>query len=236
MSVACDLDDDVDYCSHGSNTETYKRSHSAVWPHFHRLEPDEHGRRKAICKTCGKKYLADNVSGTSNLLRHLASHAHNEEQPTGLATVDHELYRDKVAIAIVKHNYPFQFVEHIGIRELHLFLNPSVKSISRNTAKSNVLKIYRREKEKVKKELELVHGRICLTSDLWSSITSDGYMSVHYVDQNWNLQKRIVVFRHVPPPHNGPNLSEKLINFLKEWGIDKKNFTITLDNAKTMIE
>ena len=151
MSVACDLDDDVDDCSHGSNIGTHKRSHSAVWPHFHRLEPDEHGRRKAICKTCGKQYLADDVSGTSNLLRHLVSHAHNEEQPTGLATVDHEIYRDKVAIAIVKHNYPFQFVEHIGIRELHLFLNSSVKSISRNTAKSNVLKIYRREKEKVKK-------------------------------------------------------------------------------------
>ena len=79
MSVACDLDDDVDDCSHGSNTRTYKRSHSAVWPHFHRLEPDEHGRGKAICKTCGKKYLADNVSGTSNLLGHLARHAHNEE-------------------------------------------------------------------------------------------------------------------------------------------------------------
>ena len=187
---------------------------------------DEHGRRKAICKTCGKKYLADNVSGTSNLLCHLASHAHNEEQPTGLAMVDHEIYRDKVAIAIVKHDYPFQFVEHIGIRELHLFLNPSVKSISRNTGISDVLKIYRREKEKVKKELELVQGRICLTYDLWSSITSDGYMSltVHYVDQKWTLQKRIVVFHHVPLPHNSPNLSEKLINFLKEWGIDKKKF------------
>ncbi|XP_071933016.1 zinc finger BED domain-containing protein RICESLEEPER 1-like [Coffea arabica] len=95
MSIACDLDDDVDNCSHGSNMETYKRSHLVVWPHFHRLEPDEHGKQKAICKTCGKKYLADNVSGTSSLLRHLASHARNEEQPTGLATVDHEIYRDK---------------------------------------------------------------------------------------------------------------------------------------------
>ncbi|XP_071920704.1 zinc finger BED domain-containing protein RICESLEEPER 2-like [Coffea arabica] len=79
---------------------TYKRFHLAVWPHFHRLEPDEHGGRKAICKTCGKKCLADNMSDTSNLLRHLASHAHNEEQPTGLAMIDHEIYRDKMAITI----------------------------------------------------------------------------------------------------------------------------------------
>ena len=65
-----------------------------------------------------------------------------------------------------------------------MFLNPYVKSISRNTTKSDMLKIYRREKEKVKKELELVLSQICLTSDLWSSITIDGYMlhTIHYVN------------------------------------------------------
>ena len=63
---------------------------------------------------------------------------------------------------------------------------------------------------------------------------TDGYMTLitHYVDQNWALQKRVLIFRHVPPPHNGPILTEKVINYLKEWDIEKKIFTITLDNAK----
>ena len=43
-------------------------------------------------------------------------------------------------------------------------LNPDLKPISRNTAN--------------------VPGRICLTSDVWTVVTTQGYMTVtaHYVD------------------------------------------------------
>lgn len=136
-------------------------------------------------------------------------------------------------MAIARHNYPFSFVEHQGIRDLHKFLNPTVQTLSRNTAKSDKLKLYNREKEKLKKELEMIPGRICLTSDLWSSLTTDGYMAVkgHYIDESWTLRKKVLIFRHIPPPHNGPLLGDQLIQFLKEWGIERKFFSVTLDNA-----
>ena len=35
----------------------------------------------------------------------------------------------------------------------------------------------------------------------------------------------------MPPPYIGTLLSEKLLNFLEEWGIKKKIYSITLDNA-----
>ncbi|XP_057954043.1 zinc finger BED domain-containing protein RICESLEEPER 1-like [Malania oleifera] len=35
----------------------------------------------------------------------------------------------------------------------------------------------------------------------------------------------------MPPPHSRVALSEKTFNVLKEWGIDRKIFSITLDNA-----
>ncbi|XP_057972747.1 zinc finger BED domain-containing protein RICESLEEPER 2-like [Malania oleifera] len=35
----------------------------------------------------------------------------------------------------------------------------------------------------------------------------------------------------MPPPHLGVSLSEKTFNVLKEWGIDRKIISITLDNA-----
>ncbi|PWA45921.1 zinc finger, BED-type [Artemisia annua] len=38
--------------------------------------------------------------------------------------------------------------------------------------------------------------------------------------------------RFVPPPHTGKILASVLIRFLADWGIDKKVFTVTLDNAK----
>ncbi|KAG5548760.1 hypothetical protein RHGRI_014198 [Rhododendron griersonianum] len=144
------------------------------------------------------------------------------------------MYRAKMAMTIIKHNYHFQFVEHERIRDIHSFLNPTVKSISRNTAKADVLKLFERDKVTFKRTLESVASRICPTSDLWSSLTSDGYLALmaHYIDEDWVLQKKILNFRHVPPPHSGSILAKRVIHLLKDWGIDKKIFTLTLDNAK----
>ncbi|KAG5538656.1 hypothetical protein RHGRI_019276 [Rhododendron griersonianum] len=150
-----------------------------------------------------------------------------------ITTILLEIYRELLAKAIVDHNYSYSSVEHASNKRLHAYLNRDVKFISRNTAKSIVGKVYQREKETLKHALELIPSKICLTSDLWSSLTSDEYMvlTAHYVDENWVLQKKILSFSNVPPPRNGAILADRLISLLKEWGIEKKIFTITLDNA-----
>ena len=108
-----------------------------------------------------------------------------------------------------------------------------VKHITRNTAKTDVIKMHKREKTKLKFLLESVDFRISLTSDLWTSITTDGYLCItaHFIDQDWRLQKRILNFCFMPPPHTGIYLTEKIHALLTEWGIEKKLFSITLDNA-----
>jgi hypothetical protein len=81
--------------------------------------------------------------------------------------------------------------------------------------------------------LSVCPGRICLTSDLWTSLTTDGYicLTTHFISKYWVLIKRVLNFSFMPPPHNGNALSDMILNLLKEWGIDKKILTITLDNA-----
>ena len=83
-----------------------------------------------------------------------------------------------VALAIIRHNYPFSFVEHENNRFLHCYLNLDVKTLYRNTAKSNVIKIYMREKENLKHDLKSIIRRFCLTSNLWSSPNTNEYMVV----------------------------------------------------------
>jgi len=41
---------------------------------------------------------------------------------------------------------------------------------------------------------------ICLKSDLWTSLTTDGYMCLtkHFVDNNWILHKRVLTFSITP--------------------------------------
>uniref|UniRef100_A0A2N9IPK2 HAT C-terminal dimerisation domain-containing protein n=1 Tax=Fagus sylvatica TaxID=28930 RepID=A0A2N9IPK2_FAGSY len=184
---------------------------STIWSEFE-LEPiGVDGQQKAKCKRCNRTYAAV-----------------DHHRP-----IDQDMYREMLALAIIRHNYPFSYAEHENNRLIHVYLNPEVKPVSRNTAKQDVIKIYKREKESLKFALKSISGRFCLTSDLWSSSTTDHYMVVtaHFVDENWVLQKKVLSFSLVPPPRGGAILADRLLAVLQEWGIDRKIFSITLDNA-----
>ncbi|KAI5428801.1 hypothetical protein KIW84_033707 [Lathyrus oleraceus] len=119
------------------------------------------------------------------------------------------------------------------IRDWMKYLNPDFSPISRNTAKADVDEMFKTEKEALKKELANIPSRISLTSGMWTVCTSEGYicLTAHYVDSNWNLKSKIINFCHMPPPHTGYEMSKKILEFLSNWGIEKKIFSLTLDNA-----
>ncbi|KAI3745856.1 hypothetical protein L6452_08267 [Arctium lappa] len=152
-----------------------------------------------------------------------------------LPDFDPNVFRELLASAVVKHELPFQFVEYDGIRKCFNYLHPEVKVVSRNTVKNDIMKMYRMEKLKIRDTLSCIPGRICLTSDCWTSITIDGYMSLtaHFIDSSWNLQKVILNFSFLAPPHTGLALSDHIFSLLKDWGIQKKVFSVTLDNASS---
>nr|GEY37352.1 zinc finger BED domain-containing protein RICESLEEPER 2-like [Tanacetum cinerariifolium] len=159
-----------------ASSATSTKERSLVWQCFEKIEGETHSDRQESCNNCGKVFSA---------------------KP------DQDMYREKMAIAIIQHNYSFSYVEHDATRQLHKFLHRDTNPISRNTAKLDVLAIYKREKANLKLKLEKVSSKICFTSDLWSSITSDGYMALtaHYVDEDCVLRKKVLNFRVVPPPY-----------------------------------
>lgn len=63
---------------------------------------------------------------------------------------------------------------------------------------------------------EVTPGRISLTADWWTSISTDGYLCVtaHFIDKEWKLHKRVRSFQFMPPPHSGVNLAEMVSNIL----------------------
>lgn len=129
----------------------------------------------------------------------------------------------------------FNFVEYDKIRELINYLNPNVKMHSRNTVVSDIQKIYTREKEKLKQVFSEIPNRVCLTFDVWTTSTTEGYicLTAHFVDEKWKLVTKILNFCRMKPPHTGSELEAVIYDCLRHWGIDKKLFSITLDNAST---
>ncbi|KAK9749687.1 hypothetical protein RND81_02G143600 [Saponaria officinalis] len=225
-----------------------RRLTSPVWDQFViQNEPDASGNLIFKCKKCAKTFIAKSKNGTGNLIRHLKSCKGKSLRDIGqfviqnnsgsmvsrLPRFNSDEFRQLVAIAIAKHNLPLQLVEYDGIKNCFSYLNPDVKFFVRNKVKSDILKMYRTEKTKLTKLLKKASGRISLTSDCWSSVITDGYISLtaHFIDENWQLQKRVLNFSILPPPHSGVAMSIKVTGLLREWGIENRIMCITLDNA-----
>ena len=100
-----------------------------------------------------------------------------------------------IARMIVMHELPLSFVEYIGFYELLKLLQPSIETISRNTMKAEILKLYDIEKTKAMSVLEACDSRIAVTTDMWTAGNQKkGYMVVtaHYIDNSWVLRSRIM--------------------------------------------
>ncbi|XP_050901621.1 zinc finger BED domain-containing protein RICESLEEPER 2-like [Lathyrus oleraceus] len=141
------------------------------------------------------------------------------------------VFEERVRL-IIKRNLPFKFAEFEELTYWLQYLNLYYIPITRNTAKTDIVRIYKREKEKIK--IEDQHScKISLTYDLWTLINIEGYITLnaHYVDKKWKLNSKILNFCLTPPPHTDFELCKRIYEFLTNWGIEKKVFTITLDNA-----
>nr|GMD98118.1 zinc finger BED domain-containing protein RICESLEEPER 2-like [Ipomoea batatas] len=97
----------------------------------------------------------------------------------------------------------------------------------------SLLSIYDIEKKKLQLMLRTIN-KISLTTDIWKSkVQKVSYMCVtgHFVDSNWQLQKLVLSFMPLPPPHAGVDIIDGVMKSTKDWGIEHKIFTISVDNA-----
>ncbi|KAI3912150.1 hypothetical protein MKW92_037359 [Papaver armeniacum] len=218
---------------------------SEVWEFF-KLVKYKDGTKKGVCKACnfGYKYESQK-GGTSAMKRHkfpnrqsmdvgqMILSAKNGQLSTRVHKVDQMKLRDLFSALLIARNVPFALVEWKEFRDICTYLNEDAKPISRNTGKADVVKKHKAQKEVIRNRLKLAPGRICLTSDMWTSVTTTGYISLtaHYLDQDWVLQKKLLNFCSLPPPHTGELLSAKLFAMIEDWGIEDKVSNITLDNA-----
>ncbi|XP_061375891.1 zinc finger BED domain-containing protein RICESLEEPER 2-like [Gastrolobium bilobum] len=81
--------------------------------------------------------------------------------------------------------------------------------------------MYVKEKDKLKQIMSRIPNRVCLTSDVWTTINSEGYicLTAHFVDDNWRLISKILNFCRMKPPHTRVELETTLFDCLKEWGL-----------------
>ncbi|XP_026412885.1 zinc finger BED domain-containing protein RICESLEEPER 2-like [Papaver somniferum] len=210
---------------------------SDVWEYFDLIKY-KYGSKKGGCKACKVGYKYDSQKGgTSSMKRHKCRERHsqdigkiilsakNGQLSSRLRKIDQMKFRDLISELLIARNVPLTLVEWKEFRDICSYLNEDAKPISRNTGKADIVKKHNAQKEVIRNILKLAPGRMCLTSDMWTSVTTTGYISftIHFLDQNWELKKYVLNFCELPPPHTGENLSAKLFGMIEYWGIEEKS-------------
>ncbi|KAG6473887.1 hypothetical protein ZIOFF_067805 [Zingiber officinale] len=202
------LDANEETCSQGkaSSSGSGKRKRilkSKWWQYFEMLPKVEGEDLRCKCKACGITYKVESSMGTGNLRRHILNQCPRQKASDIVAQAlleqgdkslairsqkfNQERFRELLILAIVKHDLPFQFVEYEAIRSIFTYLEPQVNYFTRNTAKTDILKMHKNECNRLAQEMRSCPGKICFTSDLWTSITTDGYiyLTAHFIDSYW---------------------------------------------------
>ena len=89
----------------------------------------------------------------------------------------------------------------------------------------------------VANELETLLIKVSFIADIWTSITNQAYLgvTVHYIDDEWNMQHYLLDLIHFEHHHTGARTKEKLLQLINEMNLNGKVLSLTTDNDATII-
>jgi hypothetical protein len=105
----------------------------------------------------------------------------------------------------------------------------------RKTIKNYLTKKY--EDQKAKLILSLEGQRISFTTDHWTSLANESYMTVtaHYIDLQWELQSAVLQTVLMSERHTGENIATRLQECATEFNIPQSNvMAVVRDGAANM--
>ncbi|KAI4323070.1 hypothetical protein L6164_022706 [Bauhinia variegata] len=160
-------------------------------------------------------------------------HKRDEIINYGSSKFDQERSQIDLARMIIMHGYPLAMVEHVGFRVFVKNLQPLFDFVPNSSLEFSCIEIYGKEKAKVYDMINKLHGRINVSAEMWFSSENSQFLclAVHYIDEDWTLQKKILNFVTLDSTHTEDMLPEVIIRCLSEWDIDCKLFALTLDDC-----
>ena len=125
---------------------------------------------------------------------------------------------------IIIHQHPFTIVEENNFINFIHTLHPTTQIPTADTIKSQILKFYEEDKEKIKTILKDFPGKISFTTDCWTSPSMKSFMSItaHFIDKEWALQHILLDFIEIFDSHTGQNLKNTFVLGLENFILEKK--------------
>ncbi|WVZ18462.1 hypothetical protein V8G54_005784 [Vigna mungo] len=152
---------------------------------------------------------------------------------TPYVAFDQDKCRHEIARMIIMHDYPLHMVEHPGFVAFVQNLQPQFNMVTFNSIQGDCVANYLIEKNHLLKYIVGLPGRVCLTLDIWTSSQSLGYVFItgHFVDHDWKLQRRILNVVLEPYPYSDSALTHAVAVCLSEWDLEGRLFSVTCNQA-----
>ncbi|RXN35711.1 zinc finger BED domain-containing 1-like protein [Labeo rohita] len=199
------------------------------------------------------KKLHDQCMSTKSIETNKCTHQSQPEQTEQVSIVQafasavpyekgskrHKEITDAITYHICKDMMPTHIVSKDGFRRLIQTLDKRYQLPSRtHFTRFAIPEMYEKCKAGVEHELKQVKY-FATTTDMWSSRTMEPYMSltVHYVNDNFEMKSRCLQTAFFPEDHTGENISEGLKEALASWGLcEEQQVSITTDNGTNIVK
>ncbi|KAK9713503.1 hypothetical protein RND81_06G031600 [Saponaria officinalis] len=221
-----------------------RRGSSIVWSHYFLTT----NKLRVKCRYCGLIYIAKSKNGIGHLIRHKNSCRHrpesdqrsmdeflNKPNTPEQYTYNYDECSAELSRMIIQTEEPFLLAEHNAFNRYIKKNQPEHKPTSRKTVRSNAMKQHCELKYKLISDFANMTCRFNLTADAWDSGCDYSYICItaHWIDREWNLQKRIISFSKLEFPHNVINMYNIIMNSICEYNIKSKILSVTF-NATSM--
>ena len=145
---------------------------------------------------------------------------------------------DLLARMVARDLQPYTVVEDIGFRDFVKELNPNYVLPSRKTLSTRIVPdLFNRTYEIVQNSVDKAES-VCLTTDCWTSRTTDSYMSVtcHFVNEDFEMVSFLLDCFALEERHTDENLAKELLRVAVEWNIEDKVAACVTDGAANIIK
>lgn len=230
----------------GKNFMCNRSNTSNLWTHLEKNHIDDYVRlvQSKLPKT--KKVAASSTTASCQKQTDIRS-LFEKSTPYAKDSKEHQDITDSIVNYIAADGRPLSTIDSVAFRSMISALNPRYVPPSRRRLTENEIpKLYLKKKRTIQKEINDIRSgsydlaMFSFTTDLWSSITMEPYMSLtmHFIDDNFQLHKYCLETKYIPDTHTGVNLAMALSELLASWELTVKDdlMVITTDSASNMIK
>jgi len=223
-----------------------RKNKSDVWKHFTKMSVC-----KSKCKICDKELptVGGNTTGMRNHMRtahpscmEAAANPQPKLQSFGIgpqrpcSDQQQEKITDMLADVLAEHLLPLQFVESASLRRLLAFLEPNYKPPCRQTMTARMIAKKDTLAATMKTEMSEQAESVSITTDIWTSLTNEAYMSftATYITPQWTVRNVILDSAIMLERHTLENIAAELARIAGDWGIGNKVLACVHDGASNV--